>query len=157
MCRSLVSSSIIFICFCTDLLWCWLTFGVHVWWCCMFVYYLFGHEFVWFCHRFWMMFGIIFDVFCWCLFRLRTQPAKPSKTNCVTMSLHVFTHQTTNSDDFHNFFIYQFGHLFLMSLGIDFGSILALFWYQNQYLLVIVLGWFFDCTFINFNKNDSKK
>jgi hypothetical protein len=41
-------------------------------------------------------------------------------------------------DDFPNLFRYQFWHLFLMSFGIDFGSILGPLWHQTSCFWVII-------------------
>ena len=72
------------------------------------------------------------------LFRLGTQPAKPSTTIVFTMKLHVFTHQkNVNLYDFHDLFRYQIRHRFL-SFGIDLGSVLASFWHRTPCLFAIV-------------------
>ena len=73
------------------------------------------------------------------------QPAKPSKTIVFTMNLHVSTHQKNMIfDDLHDLIRYQFGRRFLMSVGIDVGSILVSFWHKIPCCWVILL---FDVIF----------
>ena len=79
-----------------------------------------------FFHRFGYDFFITFDVY------LIPSKCETFKTIVLTMNLNDFTIQEeVNSDNFNDFFPYQFWHLILMSCGIDFGTILAsnsMFW-----------------------------
>ena len=92
-----------------------------------------------FFHRFWDGFWYHFWCFCWYLSRSHMQPSKPSKTFVFTMNFNVFTIQRNMIvDDFPDLFRYQFWHWFLMTFGIDFGSILGPLWHQIPCFLVIV-------------------
>ena len=67
------------------------------------------------------------------------QHSKPSKTFVFLMIFNDFTFQRNMIFDyFRDLFRYQFWHLFLMSLGIDFGSILGPFWHQTSCFWVII-------------------
>ena len=69
----------------------------------------------------------------------RAQPSKPLKTFVFTMNFNDFTIQRNMIfDDFPDLFRYQFWHLFLMSFGIDFGSILGPLWHQTSCFWVII-------------------
>ena len=86
-------------------------------------------------------------MFFYTFFRSRTQTAKPLKIIVFTMNLNDLTIQRNMiSDDLHDLFRYLFWHSFLMSLGIDVGSMLAPLWHQ-----IIVLGRLFgEIVFIEF-------
>jgi hypothetical protein len=67
------------------------------------------------------------------IFRSRTHLAKPSKTMTLTTLLLVFTLQKNiYFYDFPHLCRYQFLNLFLISFGIDVGSILEAIWNKFQ-------------------------
>ena len=79
-------------------------------------------------------------MFFWYLYRSHMQPSKPSKTFVFPMNFNDFTLQRNMIfDDFPDLFRYQFWHWFLMSFGIDFGSILGPLCQQIPCFLEIVL------------------
>jgi hypothetical protein len=105
-----------------------LHFGINFQWFSMFLTTLFR---VWNLYRFFidfgMDFGLIVDRFLMIL-RSCIHLAKPSKTMTLTMNLHGFTHRKNMKfHDVHDMFRYPFWHVFLISFGIDFGSILKAF------------------------------
>ena len=64
----------------------------------------------------------------WYLYLSHMQPSKPSKRIVFTICLMIFL----------SFFRYQFWHWFLMSFGIDFGSLLGPLWHQIPCFVLIV-------------------
>ena len=52
-----------------------------------------------------------------------------------------------NCHDVPDLFRYLFWHLFLMSFGIEFGSVLGAFWHYFQCFSRLIFEWFFDCIF----------
>ena len=91
--------------------------------------------FHWFWDGFWSNCWCFFDTF----YRSHMQPSKTSKTLGFTLNFNDFTIQRNMIfDDFPDLFRYQFWHWFLMTFGIDFGSILGPLWHQIPCFLVIV-------------------
>ena len=105
------------------------------------LHHFFEHEFciVFSSMLIWFVISVL--VFIWLPFPFAYATCETFKTIVFTMNLNEFTIQENmNFDNFNEFFRYQFWHWFLMSFGIDFGTILASLWHQIQCFVVIVFG-----------------
>ena len=117
------------------LFWIWVPFWAPFWQ----IFPSFCHHF--FDHRFPIYFSSILEwilvtllMFFWYPYRSHMQPSKPSKTFVFTMNFDDLTIQR-------NIFVVDFPdtfwHCFLISVGIDFGSLLGRLWHKILCLLMI--------------------
>ena len=102
------------------------TFELHVWWFSVFVASLFRAPILHcFCIDFDMICCIMLDMFL-IPFPFAYATCETFKSIVFTMIFHDFTiREKMDVDNLNGFFRYQFWHRFLMSLGIDLGTICA--------------------------------